>query len=361
MIAGLKAHDLLHKGYLAVSVATPFFREELDRFAERYRLTAREHDVLFLLVTGCSTVPAIAGKLGLSQNTVHNHFKNVFRRTRTNTKSGLLALFIKEALGRQAGVEPFIRRPHVLVVDPDPAERERMAQGLAMRGMEAKIEVDSTRVLERIAVERIDLVIADLTLPGANGRGVLDDVMSRFGRHPVVIVTTSAPGMIRGEWMARGAGDLFEKPVSSERLAFAVVEHFVDSAYERNRLLRVDTELPARLNDGVSARLGNVGFGGAFVAMLDGDLREDARFPVGSRVRLEFELDDRQRVDLHGEIRWRRDASRPAAEAGIGVQFVEMREEQRMLVEEFVRRNKLVGFTPLTSKRVPTRRPRLAQ
>jgi DNA-binding NarL/FixJ family response regulator/Tfp pilus assembly protein PilZ len=342
-----------------VSIATPFFREELDRFAERYRLTAREHDVLFLLVTGCSTVPAIAARLTLSQNTVHNHFKNVFRRTRTNTKSGLLALFIKESLGRQAGVEPFIKRPHVLLVDPDPAERERMAAGLGMRGMEGKVEVDSTRVLERIAQERIDVVIADLSLPGANGRGVLDDVMSRFGRHPVVLLTTTQPNLVRAEWMARGAADLFEKPVSSERLAFAVIEHFVDSAYDRNRLLRVDTELPARLNDAVQARIGNVGFGGAFIAMLDGELREPARFPVGSRVRLEFELDDRQRVDLQGEIRWRREASRPASEAGIGVQFVEMREEQRSLVEEFVRRNKLTGFSPLSSKRKPPRRPRM--
>ena len=77
-------------------------------------------------------------------------------------------------------------------------------------------------------------------------------------------------------------------------------------------------------------------------------------------MKVEFELDDRQRVDLQGEIRWRREASRPAAEAGIGVQFVEMREEQRLMVEEFVRRNKLVGFSPLSSKRKPARRPRLA-
>jgi DNA-binding NarL/FixJ family response regulator len=331
----------------------------LDRFAERYRLTAREHDVLFLLVTGCSTVPAIAARLTLSQNTVHNHFKNVFRRTRTNTKSGLLALFIKEALGRQAGVEPFIRRPHVLLVDPDPAERDRMAAGLGMRGMEAKVEVDSTRVLERIAQERIDVVVADLSLPGAAGRGVLDDVMSRFGRHPVVVLTTSQPNLVRAEWTARGAGDLFEKPVNSERLAFAVIEHVVDSAYDRNRLLRVDTELPARLNDAFQARIGNVGFGGAFIALLDAEMRETETFSVGSRVKVEFELDDRQRVDLQGEIRWRREASRPAAEAGIGVQFVEMREEQRHLVEEFVRRNKLVGFSPLSSKRKPARRTRL--
>jgi DNA-binding NarL/FixJ family response regulator/Tfp pilus assembly protein PilZ len=341
-----------------VSTATPFFREELDRFADRYRLTAREHDVLFLLVTGCSTVPAIAVQLGLSQNTVHNHFKNVFRRTRTNTKSGLLALFIKEALGRQAGVEPFIRRPHVLIVDPDPAERERMSSGLTTRGMETKIEVDSTRVLDRVAQERIDVIIADVGLPGMGGRGVLDDVMSRFGRHPVVLLTTSQTGAVRTEWVSRGAGDLFEKPVSSDRLTFAVVEHFVDSPYERSRLQRVDTDLPARINDNVQASIGNVSFGGAFLSLRDDDLIEPTKFAVGSRVRLEFQLEDRQRLDLQGEVRWRRDSSRPAADAGLGVQFVEMREEQRSLVEEFVRQRKLVGFTPLSSKRRPSRRPR---
>ena len=342
-----------------MSTATPFFREELDRFAERYRLTAREHDVLYLLVTGCSTVPAIATQLNLSQNTVHNHFKNVFRRTRTNTKSGLLALFIREALGRQAGVEPFVRRPHVLIVDPDPAERERMSSGLSMRGMETMIEVDSTRVLDRVAQERVDVIVADLALPGTSGRGVLDDVMSRFGRHPVVLLTSTQQGIQRAEWMGRGAGDLFEKPVSSDRLAFSIVEHFVDSTYERSRLQRVDTELPARVNDSVQAHIGNVGFGGAFIAMRDFDLSEPALFPLGSRLRIEFQLEDRQRIDVQGEVRWRRDVARPAADAGLGIQFVDMREEQRQQIEDFVRQRKLVGFSPLTSKRRPSRsRPR---
>lgn len=342
-----------------MSVATPFFREELDRFAERYRLTAREHDVLFLLVTGCSTVPAIAGQLELSQNTVHNHFKNVFRRTRTNTKAGLLALFIKEALVRHAGVEPFIRRPQVLIVDADPAERDRMSDGLNARGMEAKIETDSTRVLERIAQERTDVVVADIAMPGVTGRGVLDDVMSRFGRHPVVIGTSSEPGLIRSEWIARGARDLFEKPIASDRLAFAIVENFVDSPYERSRVLRVDTELPTRINEAVQGEMGNVGFGGAFIALRERNLLEATRFSIGARVRLEFQLQDRQRMDVQGEVRWRRDSSRPAAEAGLGIQFVELREEQRQIVEEFVRQRKLVGFSPLpNTTRRPSRRPR---
>jgi CheY-like chemotaxis protein/Tfp pilus assembly protein PilZ len=235
-----------------------------------------------------------------------------------------------------------------------------MADGLNTRGMETKIETDSTRVLERIAQERVDVVVADVSLPGVNGRGVLDDVVSRFGRHPVVLGTTAQPGLVRTEWVARGARDLFEKPITSDRLAFAVVEHFVDSPYERSRVLRVDTELPARINDGVQGELGNVGFGGAFIALRDSNLLDAGRFGIGARLRLEFQLQDRQRMDVQAEVRWRRDSSRPAAEAGLGIQFVEMREEQRQQVEEFVRQRKLVGFTPLPSakRRLPSRRPR---
>ena len=145
--------------------------------------------------------------------------------------------------------------------------------------------------------------------------------------------------------------------MSSDRLTFAVVEHFVDSSYERSRLQRVDTELPARLNDG--------GHRADRQRRLRRRVRRDAgrRLERGvalpgrlARCKLEFELEDRQRLDLQGEMRWRRDASRPAVEAGIGMQFVEMREEQRMLVEEFVRQQQARRLQPAVQQ-APSRAP----
>jgi DNA-binding NarL/FixJ family response regulator/Tfp pilus assembly protein PilZ len=334
-----------------MNMAPSLFREELDRFAERYRFTARERDVVVLLVTGSGTVPSIAAQLGLSQNTIHNHFKNVFRRTRTNTKPALLALFVKEALDRQAGIEPFLRRPRVLVVEPHPLERERMVRALQSRGMETRLETDSTQVLERISKERIDVVVADVTLPGTSGRGVLDDVTGRFGRHPGVLLTTVDSPNARAEWLGRGAGALLAKPIDTDELVFCVIERFADSPYERSRLQRVDTELAARLDEATDAQIGNVGFGGAFVALRETSLREAARFAVGSRVRIEFDLEDRKRLDVQGEVRWRRDSGRPAADAGIGVQFVDMRHDQRELVEHFVRLQKLKSLAPLDGRR----------
>jgi DNA-binding NarL/FixJ family response regulator len=331
-----------------VSAATPTIRQELDRFVDRHRLTAREQDVMSLLVGGCTTVPAIAIALSLRQHTVHNHFKNVFRRTRTNTKAGLLALFIRESLARQAGLEPFVRHPRVLIAEPDPAERERLAADLQARGMLPRIEVDSTHVLERIAQERIDVVVADVALPGLGGRGVLDDVISRFGRHPVVLLTSARPDVSRNLWVARGARDLFDKPVSSDRLAFAVVENLVDTPYDRSRLLRVDADMPARINEALPARIGNVGFGGAFVAFeRESPPSGVSPLAAGARIRIEFELPERGALQLHGEVRWRREATRPASDPGLGVQFVEMREEQREVVEDFVRERKLRAMSSL--------------
>ncbi|MDD9933169.1 MAG: helix-turn-helix transcriptional regulator [Myxococcales bacterium] len=73
----------------------PALEDHLSEFADRFSLTTRERQLMELLVSGYGTVPVLAKHLDLSPNTVHNHFKNVFRRTRTHSKTGVLALFIQ--------------------------------------------------------------------------------------------------------------------------------------------------------------------------------------------------------------------------------------------------------------------------
>jgi DNA-binding CsgD family transcriptional regulator len=68
----------------------------VSAFADRFRLTARETEIVTLLVSGYVSVPKIASKLELSPNTVHNHFKNVFRRTGVNSKTNILTLMMHE-------------------------------------------------------------------------------------------------------------------------------------------------------------------------------------------------------------------------------------------------------------------------
>jgi len=301
-------------------------------------------------------VPDIAEQLGLSQNTVHNHFKNMFRRTSTNTKSALIGLFVKESMERQVAAEPFFRRPQVLVLDPDPTERERIATILREHGLQAEVEADSTRVLERIAERRTDVVIADVSLPGSTGRGVLDDVRSRLGRFPSVLLTTSQHETNRGEWRARGAGDLLDKPIAADRLVFAVMEQFADSPYERSRLRRVETDLRAQIDTGSEATVRNVGFGGAFPAVQGRALRAPEQLAIGSRVDVALNLDEAEPLQVQGEVRWCRAAQRPGTESGIGLQFVDLSDLARDRLEGFVRRQKLAAFVPLAHERLSAQR-----
>ncbi len=343
-----------------MSALTSLLRSELDRFADRYELTAREYDVMFLLLSGMSTVSLIAERLGLSQNTIHNHFKNVFRRTSTNSKAGLLALFLENAFGHQASLQPFIRRPSVLVVDPDSKTRESICLGLRSRGMRVEEEEDGARVLARIAELRTDIVIADVALPGQSGAGILTDVIQRFGKHPAVLLTTSDATASRRTWLELGALGLFVKPVSLDRISFAILEHCVDAPYERSRLLRVEAEVPVRLDDRLELQLGDIGFGGAFIPIPDDKMSRDT-FLVGQQMQISFALEDSPAIQVPCEIIWRRHHTRPSVHAGVGVRFLDLNEAQRALVEEFVRKRKLSGPMPWTAQNAPTRPSKRAQ
>lgn len=331
----------------AEPMGLPYLREELERFSRAYRLTPREYDVLFLLVTGFGTVPEIAEHLSLSGNTVHNHFKNIFRRTRTNTKAALLSLFLQQTAERNAVSGLFLRRPKILVVDADPLERDRLCQGLSAHGLEALGEASSTEVAGRVAEERIDIVIADASEGDGRGQQLRDAVRERFGRRPAVLLIEPRDSSARA-----GASEdhVLRAPAQLDVLCFAILEQLLDSPYDRSRLFRVDAELPVRLEDGQAARTGNLGFGGAFLA-LDGTPTSGSspRYSVGSRVQVAVALDDHRSLKLEGEVRWRCQSTRPGETEGVGLRFIDMAEDQRRAIEGFVRRRKLEALERFTS------------
>jgi CheY-like chemotaxis protein len=278
---------------------------------------------------------------------VHNHFKNVFRRTATNSKAGLLALFLKDSIGHQASLQPFIKRPSILLLEPDPRMRANIRDALQARNMRVEEESDSLKAVERIAKLRTDVVIADMTLPSTSGDGLLADITARYGQNPLVLLTTNDGSASRRHWIDKGAGGLFAKPVAVDRLVFAILEHFVETPYERSRLLRVDADVPARIDDRLEVEIGNIGFGGAFIPLPTDQMSRDS-FLVGQRIQVAFSLEDSSSIQALCEIMWRRATSRPSMQSGIGVRFLNLDDPHRATVEEFVRRHKLLGFMPWT-------------
>jgi len=66
-------------------------RNSVETATKRYDFTKREREVLNLILSGSSTAQ-IAQKLFISEGTVGDHIKNMFRKTRTKRRSELIAL-----------------------------------------------------------------------------------------------------------------------------------------------------------------------------------------------------------------------------------------------------------------------------
>jgi CheY-like chemotaxis protein len=249
-------------------------------------------------------------------------------------------------MSRRAGAQPYLRPPRVLLVDREGRERSALSSALVEHGMSVFEEPDSRLVSARVSEWKIDVVLTELDLPGEDGRGVLADVRARYAHHPAVLLLTADPTCSHREWLDRGAGGVFLKPISLDRLLFAILEQCADTPYDRSRLQRVDTTLQAQLDAQLQGAIANLGFGGAFVEVSDEHWRRDA-YDVGQHVRLNFALDPSGApLELQAEVRWVRRTSRPSLPAGVGVRFTNLNDLQRATVETFVRKKKLSSLPP---------------
>src|SRR4051794_27783047 len=117
----------------------------LEAFAKMHGLSQRETQVLELLVEEVSSLKDMAQQLRLSPHTVNNHFKSIFDKTGTNSRTEVMRAFLKYMLGEGSpdlntsvtrGTAALFYRPlKVMVVDDEPELVKIVSNGLRRRGM----------------------------------------------------------------------------------------------------------------------------------------------------------------------------------------------------------------------------------
>ena len=83
------------------------------------------------------------------------------------------------------------KRPHILIVDDDPAVRDLVSVLLQRRGMRVDTAEDGERAVACIAAQRYDVILLDLLMPRLDGQGVIR-YMREAGRTDPVIVLSAA-------------------------------------------------------------------------------------------------------------------------------------------------------------------------
>ena len=136
-------------------------------------------------------------------------------------------------------------KPIILIIDDEPDMLQLLKRSLEpdlkCRVMTAS---SSEEGLQLIAQTALDLVLADIKMPGMNGLELLQLVKHDYPRMTVVMMTAFGQIEMAVEAMRSGAYDFITKPFEHEALVLRL-----DKALERSRLIRENLQLQTRCKD----------------------------------------------------------------------------------------------------------------
>ncbi len=135
-----------------------------------------------------------------------------------------------------------MRTGTIVIAEDEPRQRDALARAVSAWGHRVVPVADGREVIRIVRAEAVDIVLADLRMPGFTGLEVLRSV--REAQPDVGVVLLTAYGSVADavEAMKGGAADFLSKPVDLDQLELVVAR-----ALERNDLVRENRRLRRRL------------------------------------------------------------------------------------------------------------------
>jgi DNA-binding response OmpR family regulator len=109
------------------------------------------------------------------------------------------------------------RRPQVLIVDDDVELRAMLKEYLEREQIDVETAADGAAALRRLERERPDIVLLDVTMPGASGFEVLQKLRVE-SQVPVLMLTARDDHVDRVLGLELGADDYLTKPFNAREL-----------------------------------------------------------------------------------------------------------------------------------------------
>ena len=127
-----------------------------------------------------------------------------------------------------------LRKSHVLVVDDEELYRRALDRILSRVGHEVSQARDAKEALELVSSQPVDLVLADVRMPGINGLELVRQVHDVNPDLPCIVITGFGSPESSVDALRAGAFWYLEKPFDQANLD--VVRRLVDQAIEHGRL-----------------------------------------------------------------------------------------------------------------------------
>ena len=115
--------------------------------------------------------------------------------------------------------------PNILVVDDDQAVCQMLAQFLVDSGYQATTAHSGNEALSLAMVEKPEMVLLDVRMPGMDGVECLRRLKGWKGDLPVIMVTAADDETVAGHCLQLGAAEYLVKPLSLEHLRRTIADH----------------------------------------------------------------------------------------------------------------------------------------
>ncbi|MHC4389872.1 MAG: sigma-54-dependent transcriptional regulator [Planctomycetota bacterium] len=124
-------------------------------------------------------------------------------------------------------------RARILVVEPEAGVLSWVTDNLSVEGYDVVSARDGDTALRNFRSEKLDLIVAEIFLPGLNGVELLRRVKQETNDVEVILTARDAPVQTVVNAMKDGAFDYLEKPIDSDRLRIAVGKALSRAQLER--------------------------------------------------------------------------------------------------------------------------------
>jgi two-component system, OmpR family, phosphate regulon response regulator OmpR len=107
---------------------------------------------------------------------------------------------------------------NILVVDDDPRLRDLLRRYLTEQGFQVFAAEDAVSMDRVRAVERLDLIVLDVMMPGEDGMSVCRRLRHANDQTPIIMLTAKTEDMDRIRGLELGADDYVAKPFNPREL-----------------------------------------------------------------------------------------------------------------------------------------------
>ena len=120
--------------------------------------------------------------------------------------------------------------PHLLVVDDDPDMLRLLTMRLNAAGYRVTVATSAEAAMTQMHIERPQLVLSDVRLPGRDGLGLFDDIRAQHPSLPVILLTAHGTIPDAVEATERGVFTYLTKPFDGKALLEKIAQALALSA-----------------------------------------------------------------------------------------------------------------------------------